>query len=158
MAKKKRTPEMIDRIISGVSNGITLAQCCRDERIHPWTFYEWKKTDDELSQRFARAREVGFDVIADDCVRIADTPLEGQTVTIDANGEKITREDMLGHRKLQIETRLKLLAKWDPTRYGDRQIIAGDENSPLAVSLAESILLARKRAGKDSQATDSDNG
>ena len=27
---------------------------------------------------------------------------------------------MLGHRKLQIETRLKLLAKWDPKRYGDK--------------------------------------
>jgi hypothetical protein len=27
---------------------------------------------------------------------------------------------MLGHRRLQIETRLKLLSKWDPKRYGDK--------------------------------------
>ncbi|HXD37446.1 MAG TPA: hypothetical protein VN624_12375, partial [Rhodanobacter sp.] len=31
------------------------------------------------------------------------------------------QEDMLGHRKLRIDTRLKLLAKWDPKRYGDKQ-------------------------------------
>jgi hypothetical protein len=35
------------------------------------------------------------------------------------------REDMLGHRKLQIETRLKLLAKWSPKRYGDKLGIGG---------------------------------
>ena len=27
---------------------------------------------------------------------------------------------MLGHRKLQIETRLKLLAKWSPKKYGEK--------------------------------------
>jgi hypothetical protein len=27
---------------------------------------------------------------------------------------------MLGHRRLQVETRLKLLAKWDPKRHGER--------------------------------------
>ena len=40
---------------------------------------------------------------------------------------------MLGHRKLQVETRLKLLAKWDPKRYGDlmRQEISGPDGSPI---------------------------
>jgi hypothetical protein len=40
---------------------------------------------------------------------------------------------MLGHRKLQIETRLKLLAKWNPKKYGDRVQLAGDADSPLKV-------------------------
>jgi hypothetical protein len=31
----------------------------------------------------------------------------------------VTEEDMLGHRKLQIETRLKLLAKFNPKKYGE---------------------------------------
>jgi hypothetical protein len=41
-------------------------------------------------------------------------------------------EDMLGHRKLQVETRLKLLAKWDPRRYGDALKLSGDPEAPLA--------------------------
>ena len=34
----------------------------------------------------------------------------------------VTEEDMLGHRRLQIETRLKLLAKFHPTKYGDKAL------------------------------------
>ena len=73
--------------------------------------------------------------IADDVIRIIDTPMEGVTEKLelmkDANGEmqlvvtERRREDMLGHRRLQAETRLKLLAKWDPRRYGDRVEVKG---------------------------------
>jgi hypothetical protein len=44
-----------------------------------------------------------------------------------------TVEDMLGHRKLQIETRLKLLAKWNPKKYGDRVQLSGDKENPLQI-------------------------
>ncbi|MNT50547.1 hypothetical protein D3C72_1874720 [compost metagenome] len=46
---------------------------------------------------------------------------------------KVKRGDMLGHRKLQIETRLKLLAKWNPKRYGDRmtQEHVGANDGPI---------------------------
>jgi hypothetical protein len=37
--------------------------------------------------------------------------------------------------KLQIETRLKLLAKWHPTRYGDKVTLAGDAENPLTVTV-----------------------
>jgi hypothetical protein len=55
----------------------------------------------------------------------------GETETSSATGLTITRQDMLGHRKLLIETRLKLLAKWNPKKYGDRQILAGDKDNPI---------------------------
>jgi hypothetical protein len=32
-----------------------------------------------------------------------------------------------------IETRLKLLAKWSPKKYGERVQVAGDADSPLKV-------------------------
>jgi hypothetical protein len=49
---------------------------------------------------------------------------------------------MLGHRKLQIETRLKLLAKFNPKKYGDRQILAGDPDSPFEVQNDAMTILA----------------
>jgi hypothetical protein len=54
----------------------------------------------------------------------------------------ITEEDMLGHRKLQIETRLKLLAKFHPTKYGDKVMLAGDKENPLELggTLFEKLL------------------
>ncbi|EFX61321.1 hypothetical protein DAPPUDRAFT_340134 [Daphnia pulex] len=69
----------------------------------------------------------------EDCLRIADTPAIGEIITDD--GEKVTvkREDMLGHRKLQIETRLKMLAKFNPKRYGDKIVHAGDDVNPVVI-------------------------
>jgi hypothetical protein len=40
---------------------------------------------------------------------------------------------MLGHRKLQIETRLKMLAKFNPKRYGDKVVHAGDDVNPVVI-------------------------
>jgi hypothetical protein len=46
---------------------------------------------------------------------------------------------MLGHRKLRIETRLKLLAKWNPKKYGDKVQVGGDAENPLKVEADISI-------------------
>jgi hypothetical protein len=115
-----RNETLIDQIIERVTNGEPLAQVLRTDGMPCVSaFYNWLNADKELDGRFARAREFGHDAIAVEALRIADTPLEGQTVTSKEWGEEIKTEDMLGHRKLQVETRLKLLAKWD-RRYADR--------------------------------------
>lgn len=131
----KRNPETIDRIIEAVSRGETLTSACASENLHRWTFYDWMKSDESLSQRFARARELGFDALADECIKIANSPQEGSVTTVDDKGISVRTEDMLGHRKLQIETRLKLLAKWDPKRYGDKIQHTGDGGGPIAVNV-----------------------
>jgi hypothetical protein len=33
--------------------------------------------------------------------------------------------------KLIVDTDLKLLAKWDPRRYGERQLVGSDPDNPL---------------------------
>jgi hypothetical protein len=40
---------------------------------------------------------------------------------------------MLGHRKLQIETRLKLLACWNPKKYGTKVALGGDAGNPIKI-------------------------
>lgn len=100
--------------------------------------------EEDFSNRIAHAREVGYDALAEEALNIADTPVEGvRTETAEDGAVKKTREDMLGHRKLQIDTRLKLLAKWNPKKYGDRQEV----HHSGSVDLATTILDARKRAG-----------
>lgn len=97
------------------------------------TVHEWMKADDAFSGSIARARKDGFDVIAADCLKIADTPKTGKIVKRSPDGTTETIEDMLGHRKLQIDTRLKLLAKWDPKRYGDKQEITHGVTEDMAL-------------------------
>lgn len=115
------TPELEEELIEWISNGRTLRDFCRQENKPAWrTVYGWLDANEEFSARFARARELGADAIAQEALQIADTTQEGVTLTTDEKGTKEVRGDMLGHRKLQIETRLKLLAKWFPQKYGEK--------------------------------------
>jgi hypothetical protein len=40
---------------------------------------------------------------------------------------------MCKRSKLRIETRLKLLAKWNPKKWGDKLELAGDQQNPLMI-------------------------
>lgn len=81
------------------------------------TVYAWKAADKEFDARIACAREAGFDAIASDCLDIADDRSRDTLLT--EHGERPDTE-WISRSKLRIETRLKLLAKWDPKRYGDK--------------------------------------
>lgn len=130
----KYTPELAAEICERLSNGEPLRQICRDDHMPAWTaVYEWMARDEALSERIAHAREQGFEAIAEEALVIADTPRWGQKQVMSDQGTTTTVEDMVAHRKLQIETRLKLLAKWNPKRYGDRVQLAGDAENPVRV-------------------------
>jgi len=141
-------PEIAREMCEQLSEGIPLREICRQEGYPAWrTVYDWMKKDKDLSTAIAYARDVGYDALAEDCLLIADTLQFGEEVTEtetpegeDAEGNTLTKKtvtirkvDMLGHRKLQIETRLKLLAKFNPKKYGDRTIHAGDDEAPVVV-------------------------
>jgi hypothetical protein len=130
----KRTPEVVQKVIEGLSKGIPLTIICQpDDMPCDDTIRIWAEDDEELSRDIARARIAGHDQIAMDALRIADTPMEGIVEKTGKDGVEVTRADMLGHRKLQVETRLKLLAKWDPKRYGEKiaQEISGPDGGPV---------------------------
>jgi hypothetical protein len=111
--------EIFDRILVGISNGKTLTSLCEAEDMPGLrTVYDWLEEDAQLSARFARARDAGHDVIAEDCMRIADmTALD----TIETeSGKEIPNSEWIARSRLRVETRLKLLAKWNPKKYGDK--------------------------------------
>ena len=132
----KYDPLIAQEMCELLSEGIPLREICRsDPKFPAWrTVYDWMKRDADLSTAIAHARDVGYDNLAEQCLSIADTPQYGLVETEDAEGKKSFRkEDMLGHRKLQIETRLKLLAKFNPKKYGDRVTHAGDDENPVVL-------------------------
>jgi hypothetical protein len=124
-----------EEIVSRLSKGEPLAAICRDDWLPAYrTVYDWMNADESFAANIARAREEGFDALASQCLAISDTTCVGVETTTKPDGSVETREgDMLGHRKLQIDTRLKLLAKWDPKRYGDK--IQQEVNGSLTVEI-----------------------
>lgn len=128
----KRTDEVIERVIAGLSAGTPLTIICKpDDMPCDDTIRKWAADDEALSLAIARAREAGFDQIALDALAIADEVTEQDTIET-ANGP-IPNKEWLMRSKLRVETRLKLLSKWDPKRYGDRLALAGDEKDPVRI-------------------------
>lgn len=131
----KFSDQLFEEICERLSNGEPLRQICRDDHIpNATTVYNWLESDESLSQRFARAREKGFDAIAESALAIADEP----PPTTQQGG---TDSGHVAWAKNRVWTRLQLLAKWDPKRYGDKQQV---EHSG-SIGLANEIAQARAR-------------
>jgi len=109
---------------------------CRDIGLKLSTFYEWMEKDPELAARFARARKSGFDIIAESLLDIADAPPP-------LTQQGVTDSGAVQHTKLRIDTRLKLLAKWDPKRYGEKLEVSGDAANPIAIHRIERVVVQK---------------
>lgn len=157
------TPEVRAKILAGLADGIPLTVICAPDDMPAWrTVYSWETADKDFSADIAHAREAGEYKMAWECKQIADTPCEGveeeySIVEVPADQEddppteefKLTKRkvgDMTAHRKLQIETRLKLLAKFNPRKWGDRMAVEHD----IAPNLADDLKAARERAQQES--------
>jgi hypothetical protein len=155
--------DYLPEIHAWIESGKTLRAYCRQKGKPSYGLvYDWLEEDAKTeakteSSRFAHARDLGEEQILQECLEIADSTQVGEIVTTkpvvfegnvlrDKTGAVILQTekkmaDMIEHRKLRIETRLKLLAKWNPKKYGDNSRV--DLN--VTDTLAESIAAARKR-------------
>lgn len=98
--------------------------------IRDWQEGKVESVPATISADIARAREIGYDAIAN---RARET----------ARGKGDSTKDVQ-RDKLIIETDLKLLSKWSK-RYNDRITVAGDADNPLHFALARKLDEANKR-------------
>ena len=112
------TEAMADEICAWIEQGKTLREFCRLEGKPAWrTVYDWQKADEDFAARFARARDIGHDVIAEEALAIIDEQAEFATGENGGSHRDSAHVKWLQNR---AEMRLKLLAKWNPKKYGDR--------------------------------------
>lgn len=135
-------------IIKWIANGGTLAAYLRSKPGLPdySTIWDWRQADEAFSQAIARARDSGADAIADEAAQILDAdPERGQDGKIDPAWVQLQR--------LRAEGRLKLLAKWNPKKYGDKVTAehVGEGGGPLALSLAVTYQSAPARGDDDGE-------
>lgn len=122
----KYTPEIAQSIIEQLSEGVPLRVICRQDGMPAWrTVYDWIDRDEELSAHIARARLLGFDAIAEECLDIADDSSKDYRET---DKGPVYDAEHVQRSKLRVETRLKLLASWASSKYGNRQQIEATIN------------------------------
>lgn len=138
-----RPPEPVpqdkaDSLVEWISNGKTLRSWCRiDGNPSYAAVYDWEAKDAVFATRLARARDIGADAFADECVAISD---DGSNDYIDTPvGRKFDPENV-NRSKLRVWSRLELLKCWNPRKYGARVQVDG-----TVTLLAESIREARQR-------------
>ena len=126
-----------DEIVAWLSEGKTLRDYCRQEQRPSFrTIYDWEAQDKDFATRIARARDIGSDSIADECLAIIDAePL----AVFDEAGNKRYDSGSITWNKNRAEQRIKLLAKWNPRKYGDKTILAGDDQNPVVVEASFDI-------------------
>ena len=112
-------------IVARLATGEPMAVICRSDGFPDRsTVHRWGDDDAEFAQHIARAREDGFDAIANRTRATA----RGMAADRDGDSTGDVQRD-----KLIIETDLKLLAKWDPKRYGDKlqAELTGKDGGPI---------------------------
>ncbi len=109
------TQAIADEVCRRVLNGEPLAYICDDPNMPDYTnVWRWEKADEGFRQALAVARRDGSNYIADDCLRLADD------LTIDP-----------AHKRVMVETRLRLIKAWAPKIYGDQMKLTDADGSSV---------------------------
>lgn len=134
------TPELASKICERIANGDSLRAICKDDgfpsksTVLKWIF---KDNNKEFSDQYDKAREIQAQLLADEIVEISDTPKLGIIQKLGPCGEilETKQEDMLGHRRLQVDSRKWYLSKVLPKVYGDKIEHSGPGGGPFTVQV-----------------------
>lgn len=145
------TKAVADDICARLATGESLRGICRDEGMPPEsTVRRWVLEDhDGFAARYARARDMGLDSLADEILEISNTPQVGTKTVSKATGVEVTEADMIEHRRLQVDARKWYLAKLAPKKYGDKLAIGGADDLPPLKTLPDDQLEAKIKALQD---------
>lgn len=125
---KDRAAEICSRLV----NGESLKSICRDPLMPDIkTVYLWMGQNEEFLYQYAQAREDQADTLADEIQDIADT---APTQVVDDKGVARIDSGYVNWMRLRIDSRKWVASKLKPKKYGDRQILAGDADSPVEVN------------------------
>ena len=102
--------------------GETLSSICRDPKMPPRSsVLEWVRQDrNGFADKYARARDRLLEHWADELIEISDS----------VAGEK--ESAIVNAARLRSDNRKWLLSKLRPERYGDKLVVGGDPEHPLA--------------------------
>ena len=122
-----------DRICERLAGGESLSAICLSDDMPPRkTVSQWVEDNKQFSACYARAREIGYDLMAEEILVISDD--SKHDVEVDENGQKRMNAEYVARSRLRVDTRKWLLAKMLPKKYGDRveQHHTGDADRPVS--------------------------
>lgn len=132
------TREVADTICVELANGRSLRDVCSDEGMPPEsTVRGWAVENiDGFAAQYARAREVGYHMMADELLEIADC---GVNDWMERHGDKddgwVLNGEHIARSRLRVDTRKWMLGKVLPKIYGDKIDMSGPDGGAIPTSL-----------------------
>jgi len=123
-----------DRICEALSQGQSLRKAAAAEGVSHVTVLQWIRDIPGFSDQYARAREAGWALLADELVEIADDS-SGDSYQ-DEDGKIRVDQEVVARSRLRLDTRKWLLSKMLPKVYGDKvtQEHTGPNGGPVQIS------------------------
>lgn len=123
------------RICDRLINGEPMARICADPDMPCYaTVFNWENAHPEFLERSTRARIQGTHFLADDCIRISDDN------TLEPNDKRV-----------RVDTRLRLIGKWNRTIYGERTELTGAGGGAIQIE-AKTLVIDAMSLGPDARA------
>lgn len=143
-------------IMAQLASGRSVSTILREDAGMPPAHVFWYRLykDDDLYQKISRARDFGADACVEQATHIAMTPHEGveyeEGVGPQGPFRKIKRGDMLGHRKLAVDTLLKRAQMIAPRKYGPKLDLTsdGEKIGGIADAIAEGNKRLQQQGGE----------
>lgn len=105
-------------VLDGLQAGKSLRASAAEAKVAASTVLDWAARDAAFGEQYARAREVGYKLLADEIIEIADDS-SGDAVE-DENGNIKQNAEFVNRARLRVDTRKWMLAKMLPKVYGER--------------------------------------
>lgn len=132
------TRGLANKILTRLADGESLKAICRDEGMPAFqSVRRWViDNKDGFAEKYARARDLGLDVMADEILEIADQQIVGERKKTRSDGTtETTTGDIVERSKLKVDARKWYLSKLAPKRYGEqmRHELTGQDGGPIVV-------------------------
>ena len=141
----------MDEICRRLTEGESLRQICRAKGMPTEGAVRlWVKQDrDGCAAQYTQARELGYELLADELLEIAD---DGTNDWIDRDGQRVCDHDHVSRSRLRVDTRKWMLSKMLPKVFGDRTQLVGDGGGAVLVKITIDDAAARDDADDDNSA------
>ena len=134
--------ELADAICERLAAVESLIRICGgDDFPSDGTVYRWIATIPAFRDKYAQARSVQAERMADEILDIADDGRNDKWT--DSEGVVRVDNDVIARSRLRVDARKWLMSKMLPKKYGDRvaQEISGPDGGPLQVDKVERVIV-----------------
>lgn len=102
----------------------------------PSTIYLWRLKHPAFSEIYAQAKMIQADILAEECLSIADDDSQDTKINM-LTGEEVCNTEFIARSRLRIDTRKWLAAKLLPKQYG--HVVAEDKKT-VSESIVEKLI------------------